>query len=73
MIMPTGMDGLQTYRQIKKIHQQQKAVITSGFSETKRVQETQALGAGEYVKKPYTIQAIGLAIKSELGKPVQQV
>ena len=73
MIMPAGMDGLQTYRQIKQMHGQQKAVITSGYSETKRVLETQALGAGEYVKKPYTIQSIGVAIKSELGKPVQEV
>ncbi|KPJ76560.1 MAG: hypothetical protein AMJ54_11130 [Deltaproteobacteria bacterium SG8_13] len=73
MIMPAGMDGLQTYRQIKQINGQQKAVITSGYSETNRVLETQALGAGEYVKKPYTIQTIGVAIKSELGKPVQEV
>ena len=72
MIMPTGMDGLETFKQIKQIHRQQRAVITSGYSETQRVLETQALGAGEYVKKPYTIQAIGLAIKSELGKPRQE-
>ena len=72
MIMPPGMDGLQTYRQIKRIHRQQRAVITSGYSETKQVQETQALGAGEYVRKPYTIQSIGMAIKSELGKPLQE-
>ena len=71
MIMPPGMDGLQTYRQIKQIHQQQKAIITSGYSETKRVMKAQALGAGEYIKKPYTIQGIGSAVKSELGKPVQ--
>ncbi len=73
MIMPAGMDGLQTYRQIKQIRAQQKAVITSGYSETKRVLATQALGAGEYVRKPYTIQAIGVAVKSELGKPLQPV
>ncbi len=72
MIMDPGMDGLQTYRHIKRIQRQQKAVITSGYSETKQVQETQALGAGEYVKKPYTIQSIGRAIKSELEKPLDQ-
>ena len=73
MIMPAGMDGLQTFRKIKKIHNRQKAVITSGYSETSQVQETQALGAGEYVKKPYTIQSIGMAIKSELGKPQESL
>ena len=69
MLMPPGMDGLQTYKQIKQIHRLQKAVITSGYSETMQVQETQAMGAGEYVRKPYTIKTIGMAIKSELEKP----
>jgi PAS domain S-box-containing protein len=73
MIMPAGMDGLQTYKRIKQIHRGQKAVITSGFSESKQVLETQALGAGEYIRKPYTIQTIGVAIKSELGKPSERI
>jgi hypothetical protein len=28
----------------------------------------QGLGAGEYIKKPYIIEKIGLAVKKELGK-----
>jgi hypothetical protein len=46
----------------------QKAVIASGFSETDRVKETQRLGGGQYIKKPYTMEKIGLAVKQELGK-----
>jgi len=46
-------------------------VIASGFSETDQVREAQHLGAGEYIKKPYTIEKISSAIKSELsGTPV---
>ncbi|MGD8947344.1 MAG: ATP-binding protein [Desulfobacterales bacterium] len=68
MIMDPGIDGFETYKQILKLHPKQRAVIASGFSETDRVKETQKLGAGEYVKKPYTIENIGLAIKSEFDK-----
>jgi CheY-like chemotaxis protein len=68
MVMAPGIDGLETYKRILKHHPRQKAIIASGFSETERVKEAQKLGAGEYIKKPYTIERIGLAVKSELGK-----
>ncbi|MCP4694299.1 MAG: PAS domain S-box protein [Desulfobacterales bacterium] len=68
MIMDPGMDGLDAYREIIKHHPGQKAVIASGFSETDRIKKVQKLGAGAYIKKPYTIEKIGLAIKSELGE-----
>ena len=67
MIMEPGMDGLETYRQILALHPGQKAVIASGFSETERVKEAQRLGAGMYVKKPYTLEKIGLAVREQLG------
>jgi DNA-binding NtrC family response regulator len=50
------------------MHPNQKAVIASGFSETDRVKESQELGAGEYIKKPYTIEKFSLAIKSALAQ-----
>ncbi|MCP4717773.1 MAG: response regulator, partial [Deltaproteobacteria bacterium] len=66
MIMDPGIDGLETYKRILEIHPKQKAVIASGFSETDRVREAQQLGACTYIKKPYTLEKIGLAIKTEL-------
>ncbi len=66
MIMDPGIDGLDTYKKIIELHPGQKAIIASGFSETDRVKEVQRLGAGQYVKKPYTIEKIGSAIKAEL-------
>jgi len=68
MIMAPGMDGLDTYRKILEMHPGQKAIIASGFSETDRVKEAQSLGAGVYVRKPYSLEKIGIAIKTELGK-----
>jgi two-component system cell cycle sensor histidine kinase/response regulator CckA len=68
MIMDPGIDGLETYRRILKLRPHQKAVIVSGFSETKRVKDAQKLGAGAYVKKPYTLNKLGMAVKAELSK-----
>ncbi|MBL0715191.1 MAG: response regulator [Desulfosarcina sp.] len=67
MIMPPGMDGLETYRKILEIHPQQKAIIASGFSESGRVKRAQRLGAGAYVRKPYVLETIGLAVRAELN------
>ncbi|MDJ0667739.1 MAG: response regulator [Desulfobacterales bacterium] len=68
MIMDPGMDGLDTYRRIIERHPGQKAIIASGFSETKRVREAQELGAGAYVKKPYLLEKIGVAVREEFSR-----
>jgi signal transduction histidine kinase len=68
MIMDPGMDGLETYQRVLKINPRQKAIIVSGFSETDRVKMAQELGAGAYVRKPYILEKIGLAIRRELDK-----
>jgi len=68
MIMAPGMDGMEAYRRILEIHPQQKAILVSGFSETYRVRKAQLLGAGVYVKKPYVMETIGLALRKELDR-----
>jgi CheY-like chemotaxis protein len=68
MVMLPGMDGLETYRRIITLHPGQKAIIASGFSESKRVKSLQKLGAGAYVRKPYTLEKIGLAVRRELDR-----
>ena len=79
MIMEKNFDGLDTYREIAKIHPGQRALIVSGFSATERVAEMQKRGAGQYIRKPYTRNTIARAIREELDKtidtrrsPVQQ-
>ncbi len=69
MIMDPGLDGLDTYRQILVHRPDQRAVIASGFAETSRVREAQRLGAGAYIRKPYTIEKIGLAVHQALNSP----
>ncbi len=68
MIMDPGINGRETYERIIKIHPKQKAIIISGFAQTDEVKEAQKLGAGQYIKKPVTLEKIGLAVQEELGK-----
>ena len=68
MIMDPGINGRETYERIIKIHPKQKAIIVSGFTETDDVKDAQKLGAGQYIKKPLTLEKIGLGIKEVLGK-----
>lgn len=68
MIMYPGISGRETYKRILKLHPNQKAIIVSGYAETKEIKETQRLGAGKYVKKPLTLQKTGEAIREELRK-----
>ncbi|MEA1924155.1 MAG: transporter substrate-binding domain-containing protein [Pseudomonadota bacterium] len=67
MIMEPGLNGRQTYAEIIKFNPQQKAIIASGFSENREVEKTQTLGAGEFIKKPYLLTQIGLAVKQALS------
>jgi CheY-like chemotaxis protein len=68
MIMDPGMDGLETYQRALAINPKQRAIIVSGFSETDRVHKALALGAGAYVRKPYMMEKIGMAVRRELLK-----
>ena len=65
MIMDPSINGKETYKRILKLHPKQKAIIVSGFSETDELTAAQKLGAGKYIKKPFTIKEIGLAVKQE--------
>ncbi|MGD9008147.1 MAG: response regulator [Desulfobacteraceae bacterium] len=66
MIMDPGMDGLDTFIEILKINPNQRAIIASGYAENERVKEAQRLGAGAYIRKPYTVEKIARAVRAEL-------
>ena len=67
-IMTPGIDGLETYQRALEINPQQKATLVSGFAKTDRAGEAEQLGAGAYIKKPYILEKIGVAIRDELLK-----
>jgi two-component system cell cycle sensor histidine kinase/response regulator CckA len=63
-----GIDGRETYRRILKLRPQQKTIFFSGYAETKNITECVELGAGQYIKKPSTLEKIGIAIRHELDR-----
>lgn len=66
MLMEPGINGRQTYEQITKLHPGQKAILVSGFVKNNDVEETLRLGAGAFVKKPYSMAELGQAVKQIL-------
>ena len=66
MLMPPGMSGYETYREILSIRPGQKALIISGFSSSEDIEKTLALGAGGLLKKPYSLVQLGHMIMTEL-------
>ena len=71
MIMPSGIDGTETYRRILKINPDQRAIIVSGYSETNRVSEAKKLGVGIFVRKPLTKHSIAKAVRQILDRVAQ--
>lgn len=66
MLMDPGIDGLETYKRVLDIHPGQKAVIVSGYSETERVRQAMELGVSAYIRKPYLLDKIGIALREAL-------
>ena len=66
MLMEPGINGLQTYQQIIKTNPSQKAIVASGFSESNNVIDAKTLGVGSFIKKPYSIEQLGVAVQKEL-------
>ena len=66
MIMEPGLNGRETYAEILVHTPGQKAIIASGFAESEEIIKIQNLGAGQYVKKPYTLEQLGAAVQFAL-------
>lgn len=67
MIMEPGMDGLETFKAIREFNPEQKVIIASGYAETERVKDALQHGAGFYLKKPYTLERLGIAVKKAIN------
>ncbi len=68
MLMEPGISGRQTYEQILHFSPRQRALISSGYSETEDIEATLQLGAGEFIKKPYTKEQLCLAVRQVLDQ-----
>jgi PAS domain S-box-containing protein len=66
MVMSPGMNGRETYEAIIARNPGQRAIIASGYADNNEVLKLQNLGAGQYVKKPYTLEQLGFAVQQAL-------
>jgi PAS domain S-box-containing protein len=66
MIMGPDMDGLEAYLKIREIYPGQKAIMASGFSESGKMEAAMHAGISRYVKKPYTLEKLAMAVRTTL-------
>lgn len=66
MVIDDGWDGLATFKALKEVDPDIRTVLVSGFAETDQVTEAQALGAGPFLRKPFTIEQVGARLKQVL-------
>lgn len=69
MLMDNGMNGTQTYARIVSFRPGQRALVISGYAEHRDLHRVMELGAGGFLKKPYTIVELGVAVRKALKKP----
>jgi CheY-like chemotaxis protein len=68
MLLGPAADGLMAYQQMVEANPRQKAILVSASTTLERVRAAQSLGAGEFVPKPFSLEAIGLAVRRELER-----
>lgn len=74
MVLDKGMDGLAFFREIKKVDPVQRVMLMSGYSKVARqIITAQRFGAGNYLRKPLTLERVASAVRAELDQPLTGV
>ncbi len=68
MVMEPGFDGLETCSRIFSKYPDMPVILTSGYAESEKVRASLKLGAKTYLKKPYSVNSLGMAIKEIMVK-----
>ncbi|MBU4395161.1 MAG: response regulator, partial [Proteobacteria bacterium] len=66
MMLGLGINGRELYERILTFRPDQRAIVVSGFSNSLEIGRALELGASQFVKKPYTLQELALAVKKAL-------
>ncbi len=61
-----GLSGVETLRRIKVLSQATPVVIISGIEDLETARQTLALGAADFVTKPFDFQYLGLVLEALL-------
>jgi two-component system cell cycle sensor histidine kinase/response regulator CckA len=66
LVLGDDFDGVETYKSIIALKPGQKAVLVSGFADIARIVEARKLGLRQCIPKPYSLDTLGKAVRSEL-------
>ena len=67
MVIGSGINGRETYEEIIAMHPSQKAIIITGFSESKEIEKMRALGVDLLIKKPFRFEMLAQMVRQALG------
>ena len=68
MLMP-GMDGMETYKNLKQINPHIKVLITSGYGMEDKAKEFSRCGCNDFIQKPFDIHDLSRKLTSILERP----
>ena len=61
-------DGVETFKDIRELAPNQKAILASGFADITRIVEARKLGINRCFQKPYTPENLGKNIRRALDE-----
>ena len=64
------MNGRETYEKICARWPKQRAIVASGFSESGDVEAVLQMGAGAFIKKPYSLEELGSKVAQVLNSKI---
>ncbi|WP_028324576.1 transporter substrate-binding domain-containing protein [Desulfatirhabdium butyrativorans] len=68
MIMPSGMNGRETYRCIQELRPGLRTIIASGYAQNEDVKATLEAGAAAFIQKPYSLAAMASTLRQVLSE-----
>lgn len=68
MVMPRGIDGVETYRRALSVRPGLRAIFVSGYAESERVRQARELGVVSFVDKPVSFEKLAEAVRAELDR-----
>lgn len=66
LVLGDDFDGVETYKSLIAACPGQKSVLVSGFADIARIVEARKLGIRQCIQKPYALDTLGKAVRSEL-------
>lgn len=69
LVLGSGMDGVRTYEEIRKIRPFQRVIVISGYATPEGVAAVRRLGVEHYLIKPVPPLMLAQAIRTELRRP----